>query len=43
MHCRQFLPPPANRREMLIQAAQGFGGLAVYSARVRFGSGLGQD
>ena len=29
MHCRQFLPPPANRREMLIQAAQGFGGLAV--------------
>jgi len=29
MHCHQFLPPPLTRRDMLLQAAHGFGGVAL--------------
>src|SRR5262245_19055001 len=29
MHCRHYLPPPLNRREMLVRSANGFGALAL--------------
>ena len=28
-HCHRFLPAPTTRREMLMQAAHGFGGVAL--------------
>ena len=28
-HCHRFLPPPTTRREMLMQATHGFGGVAL--------------
>ena len=31
MHCQQYLPPGQSRREMLVQCANGFGGLALTS------------
>ena len=44
MHCRDFVPPPPTRRDMLLRCASGFGALAL-SALLRepaFGSMLGE-
>ena len=42
MHCRKYLPAPTTRREMLMQAAFGFGGVALagLSADKAFGEAV---
>jgi hypothetical protein len=43
MHCRRYVPPPLNRRELLVQCAGGFGALAL-AALLRepsFGAAMG--
>jgi hypothetical protein len=45
MYCRHFLPTPVNRREMLVQCANGFGALALSALLTdrSFGELLKQD
>ncbi len=45
MHCRRFLSPGLNRREMLLRCSSGFGALAL-AALLRepaFGADLGDE